>query len=112
MLKGNHPNKYHQMLPHYQSVYEAKLNNINFESAREILMKEDYKMIVKRRFEEINIMMERKSFIKNGNISENKEMFIYGFKHFKTDKTDNCILFGCKSDELYENDIGFNFSSN
>ena len=55
-------------------------------------MKEIYKMIVKRRFERTNIMMECKSYIKNENISENKETFIYGFKHVKTDKTDNYIL--------------------
>ena len=74
------------MLPHHEGVYEPKQNNIDFESAKEILMKEDYKMIVKRRFERIiNMMMDCKSYIKNEDISENKEIFVYGFEHVKTD---------------------------
>ena len=111
MLKRKPPNEYHQMLPHYEGVYEPKQNNIDLESAREILMKEDFKMVVKRRFERINNMMECKSYIKKEDISENKEMFIYGFKHVKTDKIDNYILIGCESDELFENDKLFNFWS-
>ena len=74
-------------------------------------MKEDDKMIVKRRFERINNMMECKSYIKNEKISGNKELFIYGFKHIKTDKIDNYILIGCESDELYENNKLLNFWS-
>ena len=109
MLKRKPPNKYHQMLPNYEGVYEPKQNEIDFESSREVLMKEDNKMIVKRPFERTNNMMECKSYIKNEEISENKEIFIYGFKHVKRDKIDNYILIGCKSDELYENDIQFNF---
>ena len=46
--------------------------------------------------------MECKSYMKNEDNPENKQIFIYGFKHNKTDKVDNYILFGCKSDELYE----------
>ena len=44
--------------------------------------------------------------------SENKEIFIYGFKHVKTDKIDNYILIGCESDEFFENNKLFNFWSN
>ena len=92
---------------------EPKQNNIDFESAREILMKEDDKLVVKRRFESIhNKMLDRKSYTKNEDISENKEIFIYGFKQVKTDKMDNYILIGCESDVLYENDKLFNFWSN
>ena len=39
-------------------------------------------------------------------------MFIYGFKHGKTDKVDNYILIGCESDELFEIDKLFNLWSN
>ena len=113
MLKRKPPNEYHQMLPQYVGKYEPKQNNIDFESAKNISMKEDYKMIEKRRFERIsNLMMECKSYTKNEDISENKEIFIYGFKHVKTDKVDNYILIGCESDELLENDKLFNFWSN
>ena len=113
MLKRKPPNEKHQMLPYYEGVYEPKQNNINSESAKKILKKEDYKMTVQRRFERIfDMMMDCKSYIKNEDISENKEIFIYGFKHVKTDKIDNYILIGCESDELFENDKLFNFWSN
>ena len=111
-LKRKPPNEYHQMLPHYEGVYEPKQNNINFESAKEILMKEDYKMVAKRRFERIYTALESMDYTKYEDISENKEIFIYGIKHVKTDKIDNYILIGCESDELYENDKLFNFWSN
>ena len=42
--------------------------NVDFQSAREILMKKDYKMVVKRRFERIYNMMECKSYMKNEDI--------------------------------------------
>ena len=111
-LKRKPPNEYHQMLPHYEGVYEPKQNNIDFESAKEILMKEDYKMVVKRRFERIYTALESMDYTKYEDISENKEIFIYGIKHVKTDKIDNYILIGCESDELYENDKLFNIWSN
>ena len=75
-------------------------------------MKEDYKMVEKRRFERINDMITYKSYIKYEDIPENKAIFIYGFKHVKTEKVDNYILIGCETDELYENDNLFNFWSN
>ena len=43
---------------------------------------------------------------------EKKEIFVYGFKHIKTDKNDNCIQFGFESDEMYGNDKLFSFLSN
>ena len=52
------------------------------------------------------------TYTKYEDIPENKEMFVYGFKQVKTDKIDNYILFGCESDELFENDKLFNFWSN
>ena len=112
MSKRKPPNEYHQMLPCYKGKYEAKQINIDFESAKNILMKEDYKLIEKRRFERINDMISFKSYIKYEDVSKNKEIFIYGFKHVKTDKVDNYILIGCDSDELFENDKLFNFWSN
>ena len=89
MLKRKPPNQYHQMLPYYEGVYEPKQNIIDFESAREILMKEDYKMVEQRRFERMNDMITHKSYIKYEEIPENKEIFIYGYKHINTDKIDN-----------------------
>ena len=113
MLKRKPPNQYHQMLPHYEGVYEHKQSIIDFESAKEILMKKDYKMIVKRRFGRIfNMMMDCKSYIKNEDTSEKKEIFLHGFKHVKTDKIHNYILIRCESDEIFENDELFNFWSN
>ena len=112
MLKRKPPNDYHQMLPYYEGVYEPKQNIIDFESVKKILMEEDYKMILKRRFERINDIITYKSYIRYEDISENKEIFFYGFKHIKTDKIDNYILIGCESDEVYENNNLFNFWSN
>ena len=112
MLKRKPPNQYHQMLPFYEGVFKPKQNNIDFKSAREILMKEDYKMVEKRRFERINDMITCKSYIKYEDIPENKEIFVYGYKHIKTNKIDNYILIGCQLDELFENDKLFNFWSN
>ena len=99
------------MIPHYIGEYKPELNFIVFESARDSLMEGDDKLIVKRGFERINNMIERKSYMKNED-PENKEFFSYRFKHKKTDKVYNYILIGCELDELYENDKSFNFSSN
>ena len=65
-----------------------------------------------RRFERIYNLMECKPYIKNEDNPENKEIFVHGSKHTETDKLDNYILIGCESDELYENEIPFNFWSN
>ena len=100
------------MLPHFEGKYEPKQNNIDFESAREVLMKEDDKMVLKRHFERINKMIACKSCIKYEDTPEKTEIFIYGSKHFKTDKIVNYIFIGCESNELFENDKLFNFWSN
>ena len=65
------------MLPYYIGEYEAKQNKIDFESARKILMKEDDKMVVKRRFERICNTIECKSYMKNEDIPENKEIYLW-----------------------------------
>ena len=112
-LKRKPPNEKHQMLPNYVGNYEPVQNNIDFESAKEILMKEDNKMIVKRRFKRIrNMMLDFKSYIKYEDIPENKEIFIYSFEPVQTDKVDNYILIASESDELHENDKLFNIWSN
>ena len=66
------------MLPYYEGKYIPKQNNIDFESAKEVLMGADKKMVVKRRLARINNMMECKSCIKNEDISENKKTVIFG----------------------------------
>ena len=113
MLKRKKPpNEKHQMLPCYKGIYETRHINIDFESAKKFLMKEYYKMVEKRRFERLYDAIESMSYTKYENISENKEIFIYGIKHVKTDKIDNYILIGCESDKLLENDKLFNIWSN
>ena len=112
MLKRKPPDEQHRMLPYYEGKFEPKQNIIDFETAKKILMKEDYKMVVERRFERIYNAIETMTYTKYEDISENKEIFIYGFKHGKTDKIDNYIVIGCESDELIENDKLFNFWSN
>ena len=112
MLKRKPPNEYQQMLPHFVGNDEPRQNIIAFESAKEILMKEDDKMVVKRRFERIYNAIEIMTYTEYENIPENKEILIYGFKHKKTYKLDKYILIGCESDALYESDKLFNFWSN
>ena len=58
--------------------YIPRQNNIDFESAREILMKEDDEMVVKRQFEGIYDMIEFNSYTKYEENPENKEIFVYG----------------------------------
>ena len=79
-LKRQPPNEKHQMLPKYINEYEPTQNIIHFESARGILVKEDYKMIVRRGFERIYNTMDCKWYKKNEDFLENKEIFIYAFK--------------------------------
>ena len=110
--KRQPPNEKHQSPPFYISEYEPNRYKVDFEGAREILRKQDDKMVVKRRFEGIYSMMDCKPFMKSEDIPQNREIFIHRFKHIKTHKVGNCIILGCKSDELYENDKLPNFRSN
>ena len=68
-------------------------------------------MIGNRRFERINKLTESKSCIKNESIPENKEIFIYGFKHIERGKLEGCLKIGCESHKLCEKNKLFNFSS-
>ena len=89
MLERKPPNQHHQMLHYYDGKYETRQNNIEFESAKEVLTIEDYKIVVQRRLERVfNMMMECNSYTKN------KEIFVYSFKQFKTEKVDKYILIG------------------
>ena len=85
---------------------------IDFESAKEILMKKDDKMVVKGRLEKIYNAIEAMIYTNYEEIPENKEIIIYRFKHIKTDKINNYILIGCELHELFENYKLFNFWSN
>ena len=62
-------------------------------------MEQNDKMVLRRRFERIYNMMECKSYTKYEDFLENKEIFIYRFKHFKTHQIDKFISIGCESDE-------------
>ena len=66
-------------------------------------MKQDAKMVVKRRFQNMYNPIETMIYMKYEDIRENKEIFINGFKYIKTDKIDNFILIGCESYDLFEN---------
>ena len=50
--------------------------------------------------------------MKNEDFPENKEIFIYGIKHFQTENFDIFLTIGCESDGLYENEKLFHFWSN
>ena len=100
------------MLPYYIGEYKSKQNEIDFESAGEVLMKKDDKMVVKGRFEGIFNMLDVKSYTKSEESPRYKEIFNYGFKHIKTDKVDTYILIGCESVELDEGDKLISFWSN
>ena len=56
-------------------------------------------------------MIASKSNMKQEDVPENKEKFVYGFKQIIADKIDNYILIGCESEEIYEIDKLFNFWS-
>ena len=104
MLKRKPVIEYYQMLPHFEGEYEAKQNNIDFESLKEKFMEADKKMLLERRIERRNKAADSLSYTKYEDIPQNKEKFVCGFKHIRTDKVDNFRLIGCESDELYEND--------
>ena len=107
MLKRKPAIEYYQMLPYYEGKYEYRQNKFDFEFAKEVLMSFEKPMIENRRFERRDDMIACKLYIKNEDVSENKEISIYGFKH-NTDKIDSYILIGCESDELCEIDNLFN----
>ena len=54
-------------------------------------------------------MMECKSYKRDKDIAENKELFIIESEHIKTKKMDNDILIGCELDDFYEIDKLFYF---
>ena len=86
MLKGQPPNEKHQLLPFYVREYKPKISIINFKAAKEVLIISEKSLIEKRRFERIKFVTAYKTYIKNDNNTETKEIFVYGFKHIKTDK--------------------------
>ena len=65
-------------------------------------MNNDKEMIDKRRFQKINNTIACKSYMKQGDVPENKDTFVYGFEHIETDKTDNHILVARKSDYFFK----------
>ena len=91
ILKGKPANEYYQMLPYFEGKHEYRKNNFDFESAKEVLMSFQKPMIENRRFERINDIIAFKSYIKYGDIPENREVSVYGFKHIKTDEIDNYL---------------------
>ena len=86
-LKRKPANEYYQMLPYYEREYEPKQNNINFESAREILKKRDFKKLMKRRFERIYNMMECRRYMKTKIFRKTKRYFIVDSNILKLIKT-------------------------
>ena len=78
MLKRQPFNENHQMLPYYEGEYEFRQNIIDFESAKEILMKEDDRMVLKRRFQRIYNAIERR-------LTRNTKMFLKTKRFFFMD---------------------------
>ena len=70
------------MLPWYVGEYCPRQNIIDFESARELLMETDKRMVENRRFETINTMLESRSCAKNEENPESVEMFFLRFKTY------------------------------
>ena len=87
MLKRKTANEFYQMLPYYEGKYEPRRNRIAFESAKVILLTAETPMFEKRRIERIKDMKTCKSHMKSQDVPENKELLIYGFKHFKQIKS-------------------------
>ena len=56
-------------------------------------------MLEKRRIERINEAKESTSDTKYEDIPQKQEIFVYGFKHIKTDEIDNYILIACGSEK-------------
>ena len=98
MFKRKLANEFYQMLPYYIGEFVPKLNNIQFESARETLTEEVDEMVVKNCFERIYNMMECNLYMKVEDFPENKELSVYGCKDKKTNKIENFLLVGCESD--------------
>ena len=64
------------MPPWFAGEYIPRQNTIGFESAREILIEKDDKMVVRRRFDRIYDMIEGNSHSQYEEVSENKEVFV------------------------------------
>ena len=105
-------NEYHQRLHFYRDEYERRQPITVFESAKEFVLEANKKMIVTRRLERIYRAIKSMAYTKYEAIRENKQVFCIGFKHAKTDKAENYILIGCKSDDFYKIDKIFSFWSN
>ena len=103
MLKRQPPKEKYEMLPRYVGDYTSRTAVINFQTANEFLLDAEKRMIDKRRFRRKNSMTECKSYMKHEDAPEKKELFVYGFKHTKTDKIDNYTLIGSESDDLNKN---------
>ena len=112
LLNRKSANEHHQKLPFYRDEYERRQVFTVFESTKEFVLEADKKMIVTRRLERINRAIKSMAYTKNEAIRKNKQVFCIGFKHTKTDKAENYIIIGCKSDDFYKIDKIFSFWSN
>ena len=77
MLKRKPQNEYYRMLPRYEGEYKPNQIFTDFESAREILMEEEYYKVVKRRFERTYNLMECISYMKTEDIPEKKRFILW-----------------------------------
>ena len=77
MLIKKPPNEYQQMLLWYVGFYTPRKIVINSETAKEHLLKQNGKMVVKGRFERMYVTMECKSYMINEDNAENKGIFVY-----------------------------------
>ena len=84
MLKRRPLGDLHQMIPWYVGEYTQVQNAIDFESARELLMEADKKLVQSRRCESIRNMMICISYMEYEKTPENNEIFHQGFKNRET----------------------------
>ena len=85
--------KNRQMLLWFEVEYIPRQNSIDFESAKEISMEVDKRIIESRRFEMVKTMSESKSCMRNEEFSQNIVMFVYGLKHIKTKNVELYIYY-------------------
>ena len=64
MFERKPASEYRQMLPFYISECEPNKKHIDFESARQFLVKEDDRMVVEKHLQRIHNMMEVKLYMK------------------------------------------------
>ena len=96
----------------YVGEYKPKTSLIKFKTTKDVLVAAETPILETRRFKRRINVIAFKSHMEDEDTPANKKIFVYGFKHIKTDELDNFILIGCASNEIYENIKLLNFWCN